>query len=124
MIRKSVILSCLLAMTLPYGYSQEWKPAGDKILTEWATQVNPKQPHPEYPRPQLVRSNNWQNLNGLWKYAVTDKSVSQLPTNWDGNILVPYAIESALSGVGKSLNKDQALWYQTEIVLSKKIKKR
>lgn len=122
MIRKSVILSCLLAMTLSHGHSQEWKPAGDKILTEWATQVNPKQPHPEYPRPQLVRSNNWQNLNGLWKYAVTDKSVSQLPTNWDGNILVPYAIESALSGVGKSLNKDQALWYQTEIVLSKKLK--
>src|SRR5690606_32938914 len=62
-------------------------------------------------------------LNGLWKYKITDKSQNQAPTTWDGDILVPFAIESALSGVGKRLNKDQALWYNSEVTLTKKQKK-
>ncbi|MDO7742307.1 MAG: hypothetical protein MUP99_00995, partial [Pedobacter sp.] len=54
----------------------EWHVIKDKILTPWAEKVNPKAPLPEYPRPQLVRNNNWKNLNGLWQYAIVPKTVA------------------------------------------------
>ena len=66
-------------------------------------------PLPEYPRPQMQRP-HWVNLNGLWEYAISPKEASS-PKNFDGNILVPYAIESELSGVQRSLLPDQQLWY-------------
>src|SRR5690606_27860190 len=93
------------------------------ILTPWAEKITPRQPHPEYPRPQLIRSNNWQNLNGLWKYAVTGVDTKEIPAQWDGQILVPFAIESALSGVGKQVGKDKALWYYNVITLDKSVSK-
>src|SRR5690606_39446500 len=80
-------------------------------------------PHPEYPRPQLERKDNWKSLNGLWKYTVVDKSVSEKPTSWEGDILVPFAIESALSGVGKEVGKDKALWYNRTISIPKALRK-
>ncbi len=95
--------------------SPEWHIAGDKITTPWAEQVNPQCPLPEYPRPQMRRT-QWQNLNGLWQYAVTEKGLPE-PTSWDGDILVPFAIESALSGVGRVLTDRQELWYRREITI-------
>jgi len=94
-------------------YSQEpaWKPAGNRITTEWVNKVNPANVLPEYPRPQMVRNNNWINLNGLWSYSVLPKDQETIPTAFSGSILVPYAIESALSGVGKTVGKDSVLWY-------------
>lgn len=89
--------------------AQEWKPAGNRIKTPWAEQVNPAIPWPEYPRPQLVRA-DWQNLNGLWDYVILPKG-SAVPDAFQGRILVPYAIESALSGVQKSVGDEQELWY-------------
>ena len=89
----------------------EWHLIKDKIVTPWAEKVNPKAPLPEYPRPQLVRNNNWKNLNGLWQYAIVPKTVAA-PTKYDGQILVPFAVESALSGVGKTVGKDSTLWYR------------
>lgn len=89
--------------------AQEWKPAGNRIKTPWAEQVNPAIPWPEYPRPQLVRA-DWQNLNGLWDYDILPKG-SAVPDAFQGRILVPYAIESALSGVQKSVGDEQELWY-------------
>ena len=89
----------------------QWAPAGDKIMTEWAGQVDPANPLPEYPRPQLVRA-DWQNLNGLWDYAVTAKDAR--PEAFEGKILVPYAIESALSGVGRTVTGEETLWYSRE----------
>src|SRR5690606_18220792 len=77
----------------------------------------------EYPRPQLKRQGNWKNLNGLWKYTIVDKDVSEIPAQWDGDILVPFAVESALSGVGKAVGKDKALWYQNEIEIPKSLRK-
>lgn len=65
---------------------------------------------PEYPRPIMERS-DWQNLNGLWNYAVLPLGQSA-PTTFDGKILVPFAIESSLSGVGKTLGMEKELWYQ------------
>ncbi|MEO6135378.1 MAG: sugar-binding domain-containing protein [Ginsengibacter sp.] len=99
----------------------KWKIAGNKITTSWAEKVDYKNPLPEYPRPQLVRE-NWKNLNGLWQYAIVPKSEDQIPSSFQGNILVPYAVESALSGVGKTVGKDSLLWYQTNIDIPSKIK--
>src|SRR5690606_9965982 len=99
-----------------------WKPVEGKIMSKWVDQVNPSQPLPEYPRPQLVRSDNWQNLNGLWSYAITEKSLMDIPSIFDGEILVPYPIESALSGVGRMVGKDSILWYRTEIELDRDLR--
>ena len=65
---------------------------------------------PEYPRPQMVRP-DWTNLNGLWNYAIRPAAEEQ-PTKWDGEILVPFAVESALSGVKKPVQPDERLWYR------------
>ncbi len=90
----------------------EWKIAGNRIRTRWAEDVSPNCPLPEYPRPQLVRS-QWQNLNGLWQYTIQPKDLqSDEIGEFDGQILVPFAIESALSGVGHPLLPDQRLWYR------------
>lgn len=90
--------------------TQDWQPVDPPMITRWAKDIDPQNPLPEYPRPQMTRD-AWQNLNGLWNYAVTGKNVDT-PDNWDGEILVPYPIESALSGVKKEFLPDQTLWYE------------
>ncbi len=90
----------------------DWQPVEGRIKTRWAKDVDANCPLPEYPRPQLVRS-EWLNLNGLWAYAIRPKEVEKDAVgDFDGQILVPFAIESALSGVGKALLPDQRLWYR------------
>lgn len=79
-------------------------------MTRWAKDVSPKNAHPEYPRPQMVRK-DWKNLNGLWSYAITDMNAAQ-PAKWDGEILVPFPIESALSGVMKRVYETNRIWYR------------
>jgi beta-galactosidase/beta-glucuronidase len=86
-----------------------------KIATSWAEKVDPARPLPDYPRPQLVRK-EWTNLNGLWDYALLPKG-QPAPTAYQGKILVPFALESALSGVGKTIGKDSVLWYHTSFTL-------
>jgi beta-galactosidase/beta-glucuronidase len=88
---------------------KSWSPVGDQILTRWAKDVDPKLPLPEYPRPQFERK-EWFNLNGLWDYAICPKDVFEVK-DFDGKILVPFPIESALSGVGKKLHPNETLWY-------------
>ncbi|HTN37147.1 MAG TPA: hypothetical protein VL053_08735, partial [Arachidicoccus sp.] len=117
-LRKKSTLLAVLVMTGVALSAQEWKPVEGKIMTKWASKVNPAKPLRQYPRPQLKRA-NWQNLNGLWQYAITDTSREAVPTTFDGKILVPYAIESALSGVGKTVGKDKALWYKSTFSLAK-----
>ncbi len=87
----------------------DWKPAGDRIMTEWGENLDPQNVLPEYPRPQMERE-QWANLNGFWKYAITDTEAE--PAEYDGHILVPFAVESALSGVGRSVSENQVLWYE------------
>ena len=82
-------------------------------MTRWAADVNPTNAWPEYPRPQLVRR-DWMNLNGLWDYALTPETVTK-PTPFTGKILVPFPLESALSGVGKPLNEHTKLWYHRTV---------
>ena len=99
--KKTLFVCCALALAL--CAQAQWKPAGDKIKTQWAEQVNPKSVLPEYPRPLMERS-EWQNLNGEWEYAI--KPVGEVePASFDGNILVPFAVESSLSGVQKEVGK-------------------
>jgi len=88
----------------------DWKIAGDTITAPWAEKVNPANPLPEYPRPQMVRK-DWTNLNGLWDYAIRPKDAPQ-PDKYDGKILVPYPVESALSGVRKPVTPSDRLWYR------------
>lgn len=92
-----------------------WLPASGKLLTRWAKEIDPAQPLPEYPRPQMVRK-NWLNLNGLWQYAITPNDKECLP-RYDGEILVPYPIESSLSGVMQPLLPEQRLWYKRKFKL-------
>ncbi|RAK38596.1 UNVERIFIED_ORG: glycosyl hydrolase family 2 [Chitinophaga ginsengisegetis] len=83
------------------------------LVTRWAKDVTPGNTLKDYPRPQMVRK-DWKNLNGLWEYAITDSNVIS-PFFFDGSILVPYPLESALSGVQKSLSPEKRLWYRTNI---------
>jgi beta-galactosidase/beta-glucuronidase len=119
------MLSGALLFVLSYSslHAQEkkWALIKDRIVTSWAEKVNPKAPLPEYPRPQLVRSQNWKNLNGLWSYAIIPKNQNE-PASYQGSILVPFAVESALSGVGKTVGKDSVLWYKNNITIPASMK--
>ena len=102
-----------LAMVASSARSEEgqaWEVVAGGMTTEWGREVTPETAWAEYPRPQLTRD-NWDNLNGLWDYAVTARDAAK-PAAWEGKILVPYAIESSLSGVGRLLEPDEALWYR------------
>src|SRR3989442_5411512 len=101
-----------------------WQPAKGPLMTRWAKDVSPKNAHPEYPRPQMVRK-DWQNLNGLWDYAIRgqrSEGGGQKPEQWDGQILVPFPIESALSGVMKRVYDTNRLWHRRTFEVPKKWK--
>lgn len=104
--------TCLFLFALLYQAAllAQWQPVGDRIRTSWAEQIDVNNVLPAYPRPIMERS-EWSNLNGLWKYAIVDRG-SSLPTEYEGNILVPFAVESSLSGVGRRLSEKQELIYQ------------
>jgi hypothetical protein len=104
------LLTAVFAV-LQTAISAAWAPVPGHIMTPWAKDVAPDKAWPEYPRPQMVRP-AWKNLNGLWDYAVRPVGEPQ-PSAWDGKILVPFCIESALSGVKKDLLPGQRLWYRT-----------
>ncbi|WP_455628700.1 glycoside hydrolase family 2 protein [Parabacteroides chinchillae] len=106
--RKNVLIGC--ALVLAMCVQAQWKPVGDKIKTQWAEQINPKNVLPEYPRPQMERA-DWVNLNGEWDYAIKPKGEVE-PASFDGKILVPFAVESSLSGVQKEVGENNELWYK------------
>jgi beta-galactosidase/beta-glucuronidase len=123
----SYFIGLCLASTMSIAIStdaqaQAWKPVAGKISTPWAEKLDPASPLPDYPRPQLVRKNNWKNLNGLWDYAITSKAEATAPKSYQGKILVPFPVESSLSGVGKSIDKDNLLWYKTSFTIPSNIK--
>ncbi len=91
-------------------WSADWKPADNPLTTPWTGKVTAEHALPEYPRPQLVRP-KWTNLNGLWDYAIRPKAEDR-PAQFEGKLLVPFAVESALSGVKRPLTPEQRLWYR------------
>ncbi len=93
------------------NFAADWKAADGPLMTRWAAEVSPENALPEYPRPQMIRE-HWLNLNGLWDYAIRPKDETTPPEEWDGPILVPFAVESALSGVMKPVGPDNRLWYR------------
>ena len=109
-LKKFGILATMLLTTLSFN-AQNWKPTGDKIKTKWADQIDVNSVLPEYPRPILKRE-EWKNLNGLWDYTIQAVG-EQKPSTPDGKILVPFAVESSLSGVGKRVGHEKELWYET-----------
>ncbi|RPD50691.1 glycoside hydrolase family 2 protein [Paracnuella aquatica] len=112
----TLMLLCAATLNSYAQTTTQWKPAEGRISTPWAAKVNPAAPLPEYPRPQLVR-NTWMNLNGLWDYSLLPQGGDARPANFDGKILVPFAVESSLSGVAKTVGKDSVLWYRRTVTL-------
>ena len=104
-----VALTPLIALLSAEG----WKPAESPLTTPWTVQVKADQALPEYPRPQLARR-QWTNLNGLWDFAIRPKD-ENAPEKFEGRILVPFPVESALSGVKRPLTPDQRLWYRRSV---------
>ena len=113
---KSVSILSFLVLSVSCTPKDEinWKPAENPILTKWTSDVDPLKPWMQYPRPDMIR-NAWLNLNGLWNYAITRKETK--PEKWDGSILVPYPIESAISGVRKRVSENENLWYKRDFVI-------
>jgi beta-galactosidase/beta-glucuronidase len=103
----AVALLSVLSLT---ASAADWQPAKGPLLTRWAKEVSPDKVHPEYPRPQMVRQ-RWTNLNGLWDYSVKP-AADERPATFDGQILVPFPIESALSGVMRRVAPTDKLWYR------------
>ena len=110
---KKTLLSMIIMSINIISYAQ-WAPVGNEIKTKWASEVSPANVHQEYPRPQMVRQ-DWVNLNGLWNYAITDNNTEKFTP--EGTILVPFAIESSLSGVGRRITKENTLWYEREFTI-------
>jgi hypothetical protein len=105
--RLPIALAFLLSLPVS---AADWKPADGPLTTPWTAKVRADRPLDEYPRPQMVRS-QWTNLNGLWDYAIrpaSDETCSQ----YEGKILAPFPVESALSGVKRPLTPQQRLWYR------------
>jgi beta-galactosidase/beta-glucuronidase len=115
-----ICLTLFFTVNLTFSQQANWKITGGKIITPWAEKVNPSNPLSEYPRPQMIRG-SWKNLNGLWDYSIRPKAETA-PNGYAGKILVPFAVESALSGVGKTVGKDSILWYKTTFTIPSSMK--
>ncbi|MFL5244781.1 MAG: sugar-binding domain-containing protein [Gemmataceae bacterium] len=112
----SLAVGLLAMLGLTTAQAAEWRPASGPLMTKWAKEVSPYKALPEYPRPQLVRK-NWQSLNGLWQLGFA-KEGEEVPTGkpLSEQILVPFPVESALSGVMKHASR---LWYRRTFVFPK-----
>jgi beta-galactosidase/beta-glucuronidase len=104
---RAVAAACIFCCSQPWVLA--WQPATGPLRTRWAKEVSPQNAHPEYPRPQLVR-NEWLNLNGVWGFDIT--ASDEQPTTFSTEILVPFPVESALSGVMKAVSEKERLWYR------------
>ncbi|MBP5770579.1 MAG: glycoside hydrolase family 2 [Bacteroidaceae bacterium] len=95
----------MLAVTLLFSvtaHAAEWQRLSANLMTPWGEQIDPTHVWEEYPRPQLVRP-DWMNLNGVWGYFRRDNRImltyERLTNRFNQRILVPFGVESALSGI-------------------------
>ena len=100
-----IISALLLSFTV--AMAQE---SSHSLMTSWGESIDKENVWNEYPRPNMERG-EWLNLNGEWNYAITAQNCAT-PNEYEGNILVPFAVESQLSGVERRLSEHEALWYQ------------
>lgn len=103
-------LFTVILLFLLVSASAQWKPAGEKIRTGWADDVDPASVWDAYPRP-LLKRNDWKNLNGLWNYSINPRNIRHAG-DYDGEILVPFPVESSLSGVKKEVGENNVVWYE------------
>lgn len=115
-------LLMILLLISQCAVAQNLQPVGENIKTEWANAIDPAMPYPEYPRPQMKRD-LWLNLNGAWDYVIRYKEEDK-PTTYAGKILVPYPIESSLSGVGKTVGDQNVLWYHRSFAIPAAMKEK
>ena len=108
--KKAAILASALAFFFLMPVSSQWKMKEISVPTRWGKMVTPENVWQEYPRPQMQRG-DWSNLNGLWDYALISKT-DPMPKKYQGKMLVPFCIESALSGVQKTMRPSDRLWYR------------
>jgi len=113
LVRNLLIVLIFGALITSCNKTPEWQPAESPLKTRWINDVSPDNVWPEYPRPIMERK-EWQNLNGLWEYAIRPVD-SPKPDQFDSKILVPFPVESALSGVKKMVGKDSLLWYRINL---------
>lgn len=122
-----VVVVCSMVATRSFAQekspAKSWKPARSPIFTRWADELikaeSPEKSVRSYPRPQLVRTSAYRDLCGLWDYAITPQTVTKFEKA-DGQILVPFCVESALSGVGKRVAPEEVLWYRRTFVSNHK----
>ena len=105
----AAVASIALSANIALASGESWKPADGPLMTRWAKDVSPENAHPEYPRPQMVRD-KWMNLNGLWQLDFGKEDDSPpFGKELSKRILVPFPVESALSGV---MEHNDRLWYR------------
>lgn len=108
--KRTALIISLVFVSLKISAAEAWRPGDAPLKTKWARDVSPSSVHREYPRPQMVRK-EWQNLNGLWDLAITARDESK-PSEFTEKILVPFPVESALSGVMRTVSEKDRLWYR------------
>jgi beta-galactosidase/beta-glucuronidase len=118
--KRTTITSLIIASlgcASAWAAADAWQPAQGPLKTRWAKDVSPANAHPEYPRPQMVRK-DWLNLNGLWDFAITGKEASS--ATFGTRILVPFPVESALSGVMRPVSENDRVWYRRSFEVPRK----
>ncbi|HUG93150.1 MAG TPA: glycoside hydrolase family 2 TIM barrel-domain containing protein [Planctomycetaceae bacterium] len=113
------VLAFVAALPAGFVTAADWKPAEGPLMTRWAKDVPSKKPLNDYPRPQMRRE-QWRNLNGLWQYAIAPRDGGK-PEAFEGEILVPFPVESALSGVMRQVGPENRLWYRRTFTLPRDI---
>ncbi len=93
----------------PSGSQDSWEPTPG-LKTRWAAEVDPAEPLGEYPRPQMIRP-SWINLNGLWDFTIQPRDAS-VPEAFPDRILVPFPVESSLSGLARTVTPQDRVWYR------------
>jgi hypothetical protein len=110
------LLALVVCLSASVAVAADWQPAKGPLMTRWAEDVKADKPLPEYPRPLLERK-DWLNLNGVWQFAMAKQDeAAPLGKDLEGKILVPFPVESALSGVMKPADR---VWYRRTFAVPK-----